>query len=246
MSVKAGDSISIPCLYHQRYLNHVKYLCKGYYFRDCSYAAKTNQQSSEKFLISDDKNQKIFTVTIKNVTNEDKDFWCAVEINGGRDVSAHFLLSVTQSKIQISNNLILFSDLQLNTVFVTVVSQIQVGHTGEFVSLKGVSSLYVDHQEVTGFIREQVTITCYCQNSGEAKWCRVGGPCVGESQGSINGIIVVLDRSLSSGLRVTMSQLKMEDSGWYWCLKGDFQMPVHLSVRERSTTSKFYLFKIAK
>lgn len=118
--------------------------------------------------------------------------------------------------------------------------------TGEFVSLEGVSSLYVAHQELTGFIGEPATITCYYQNSGEAKWCRVGGSCVRESQGSIDGTTVILDRSHSSVLRVTMRGLKMEDSGWYYCVKGDFQMPVHIGVRERPTTSEFYLFKIAE
>uniref|UniRef100_H3C4F8 Immunoglobulin domain-containing protein n=1 Tax=Tetraodon nigroviridis TaxID=99883 RepID=H3C4F8_TETNG len=199
VSVKAGDSISIPCLYDQSYVNHVKYLCRGYYYRHCSYAVKTDQQSSGKFLISDDKKLKIFTVTIKDVTDEDTDFWCVVEIDGGGDDRAYFHLSVT----------------------------------------RGVSSLYVDHQEVTGFIGEHVTITCYCQNSGEAKWCRVGGPCVSGTEGSIDGTTVMLDRSSSRVLRVTVSRLRMEDSGWYWCLEGDLQMPVQISVRERPTTGKF-------
>lgn len=118
--------------------------------------------------------------------------------------------------------------------------------SGGFVSLKGVSSLYVDHQEVTGFVGEQVTITCYCQNSGEAKWCRVDRPCVWERQGSIDGTTVILERSNSSVLRVTMTGLKMENSGWYWFVQGDFQMPVHISVRERPHNSKFHLFKMAK
>lgn len=112
--------------------------------------------------------------------------------------------------------------------------------------LEGVSSLYVDTQEETGFIGGPATIKCYSQNSGEAKWCRLGGSCVQESQGSIDGTTVILDRNLSSVLRVTMRGLKMEDSGWYWCATGDLQMPVHLSVREESTTSKFYSFKIAE
>lgn len=63
---------------------------------------------------------------------------------------------------------------------------------------------------------------------------------MGDTQGSLDGTTAVLDRSQSSGLRVTMSGLKMEDSGWYWCVEGALQMPVHLSVRERPTTGKFY------
>lgn len=229
VSVKAGDSISIPCLYDQKYINHVKYLCNGNIYHSCSYAVKTNQQSSKKFLISDDKRLKIFTVTINNVTVEDKYFWCVVEINGGKDVGIQFQLSVTG---KISNNSTLFWNGQSLLVKLFV--------------LEGVSSLYVDHQEVTGFIGEPATIKCYYQNSGEAKWCRVGGSCVQEWQGSIDGTTVTLDRNMSSVLRVTMRALKMTNSGWYWCVKGDLQMPVHLSIREKSTTSKFYSFKIAE
>uniref|UniRef100_A0A8C4GVY1 Immunoglobulin domain-containing protein n=1 Tax=Dicentrarchus labrax TaxID=13489 RepID=A0A8C4GVY1_DICLA len=98
VSVKAGDSITIPCLYESKYINHVKFLCKGYTWTSCSYAVKTNQPSSGKFLISDDKSQRIFTVTINDLTDEDTDYWCAVEIDEGSDVREYFHLSVTRGK----------------------------------------------------------------------------------------------------------------------------------------------------
>uniref|UniRef100_A0A3B4ZDZ8 Immunoglobulin V-set domain-containing protein n=1 Tax=Seriola lalandi dorsalis TaxID=1841481 RepID=A0A3B4ZDZ8_SERLL len=91
VSVKAGDSITIPCRYGSEYMDHVKYLCKGSHWKFCSYAVKTNQpRSSGKFSISDDKKQRIFTVTIKDLTNTDTDYWCIVEINGGAD-DGHFM-----------------------------------------------------------------------------------------------------------------------------------------------------------
>ncbi|XP_029690596.1 polymeric immunoglobulin receptor-like isoform X7 [Takifugu rubripes] len=197
VSVKAGDSVSIPCLYHPKYTSHVKYLCQGYSYNSCSYAVKTNQQSSERFLISDDREKKVFTVTVKDVREGDTDFWCIVEINGGSDDGTYFQMSVTRD----------------------------------------VSSLYVDHQEVTGFIGEQTTIKCYYQNSGQAKWCRVGGPCVTQSQGSIDGTTVFINETLPRVFTVTMSGLKMEDSGWYWCSRGDLQMPVQIIVREKPSTT---------
>ncbi|XP_056903616.1 polymeric immunoglobulin receptor-like isoform X1 [Takifugu flavidus] len=197
VSVKAGDSVSIPCLYHPKYTSHVKYLCQGYYYEFCSYAVKTNWQSSERFLISDDREKKVFTVTIKDVREGDTDFWCIVEINEGSDDGTYFQMSVTRD----------------------------------------VSSLYVDHQEVTGFIGGQTTIKCYYQNSGQAKWCRVGGPCVTQSQGSIDGTTVFINETLPRVFTVTMSGLKMEDSGWYWCSRGDLQMPVQIIVREKPSTT---------
>uniref|UniRef100_A0A3B5KA58 Immunoglobulin domain-containing protein n=1 Tax=Takifugu rubripes TaxID=31033 RepID=A0A3B5KA58_TAKRU len=202
VSVKAGDSVSIPCLYHPKYTSHVKYLCQGYSFISCSCAVKTNQQSSGRFLISDDREKKVFTVTIKDVREGDTDFWCVVEINEGSDDGTYFQVSVTRGKKR---------------------------------------TLYVDHQEVTGFIGGQTTIKCYYQNSGQAKWCRVGGPCVTQSQGSIDGTTVFINETPPSVFTVTMSGLKMEDSGWYWCSRGDLQMPVQIIVREKPSTSKFCL-----
>ncbi|XP_041644918.1 uncharacterized protein LOC121510764 isoform X2 [Cheilinus undulatus] len=98
VTARAGDSISIPCLYEAKYKNHVKYLCKGYYWNSCSYSFKSNQQNSPKFSISDDKEQRVFTVTIKDLTRTDADYyWCNVEINNGADDGIRFQLSVTDN-----------------------------------------------------------------------------------------------------------------------------------------------------
>uniref|UniRef100_A0A3Q1AI13 Immunoglobulin subtype domain-containing protein n=1 Tax=Amphiprion ocellaris TaxID=80972 RepID=A0A3Q1AI13_AMPOC len=93
--MKVGDSISIPCLYEQKYSDNVKYLCKGNVWILCKIVIATNQQPcSGRFCISDDTKQGIFTVTITNLTDEDKFFWCAVKILLP-DVHQYFELSVT-------------------------------------------------------------------------------------------------------------------------------------------------------
>ncbi|XP_067466377.1 CMRF35-like molecule 5 [Thunnus thynnus] len=195
VSVKAGDSISIPCLYDQDYRNHVKYLCQGYYWHSCSYAVKTNKKSgSEKFSISDDKNQGIFTVTIDKITHKDTDFWCAVEIVSGADVRHYFQLSVTT----------------------------------------GMSNLYVDQQEITASEGGSVTINCHYKYSAERKWCRPGRTCVTNQSGSKDGTAVTI---ISNVFTVTMSKLRTESSGWYWCAAGDLQMPVHVTVNELPSTT---------
>uniref|UniRef100_A0A3B4UDE5 Immunoglobulin domain-containing protein n=1 Tax=Seriola dumerili TaxID=41447 RepID=A0A3B4UDE5_SERDU len=204
VSVKAGDSITIPCLYGPKYMNHVKYLCKGYHWSSCSYAVKTNQpRSSGKFSISDDKNQRIFTVTIKDLTNTDTDYWCVVEINGGH----------------------------ISVIIFTFVKNTK----------DDTPSLSVDHQEITGFIGESINISCYYRNSGESRWCRLGMNCVTGSSGSIDGTSVTISATVSNVFTVTMSRLKTESSGWYYCVKGELQMPVHVNVTERPTTSKYYI-----
>ncbi|XP_010782443.1 polymeric immunoglobulin receptor-like [Notothenia coriiceps] len=200
VSVRAGGSITIPCLYESKYTNHVKYLCKGYYWNSCSYAIKTNQHNSRKFSISDDKKQRVFTVTIKGLTGEDTNYyWCAVEINDGADVKEYFHLSVTG----------------------------------------GTPSLYVAQQEITGFKGDNINIKCHYQNSGERKWCRLGGSCVTKS-GLIDGTRVDISARNDGVLNVTLSGLRAESSGWYWCVKGDLQMPVHITVTEKPPTSKCY------
>ncbi|XP_059215966.1 uncharacterized protein LOC131993909 [Centropristis striata] len=198
VSVKTGGSISIPCLYGSQYRNHVKYLCEGYYFSCCTYAAKTNQQNSKKFSISDDKSQRIFTVTINDVSGANTYYWCAVEIKNEGDVRQYFHLSVTGDR----------------------------------------PSLSVDNQKVTGFIGGDITINCYYHNSGEMKWCKLGSSCVTTSSGSIGGTTGTINASVPNVFTVTMSGLKLESSGWYYCVKGDLQMPVHVTVFGRPSITK--------
>uniref|UniRef100_A0A3Q2X3S9 Immunoglobulin V-set domain-containing protein n=1 Tax=Haplochromis burtoni TaxID=8153 RepID=A0A3Q2X3S9_HAPBU len=82
-----------------QYIDHVKYLCEGHIWSSCSYAVKTNKPDpSGKYSISDDKKGQIFTVTIKNLTNQNTDYWCVVEINNGPDCGQYFQLSVTSGK----------------------------------------------------------------------------------------------------------------------------------------------------
>ncbi|CAI5654313.1 unnamed protein product [Oreochromis niloticus] len=191
VSVKAGQSISIPCLYESQYKNHVKYLCEGYYWRNCNDAVKTNKPDAlGKYLISDDKKLNIFTVTINQLTYENTDYWCVVEINNGPDDGQYFQLSVSS----------------------------------------GTPSLYVAHQRITGYIGESITIRCHHSNSGEMKWCRLGRNCVTGSSGSIDGTTVTAHMTDPNVFTVTMSGLKSEDSGWYWCAKGDIQIPVYLKL----------------
>ncbi|XP_029305379.1 uncharacterized protein LOC115019856 isoform X2 [Cottoperca gobio] len=196
VSVKAGDSITIPCLYDSRYINNMKYLCMGYYWSSCSYAVQTNQRNSGKFSISDDKSRRIFTVTIKDLKDTDTDYWCIVVVNGGSDVGKYFQLSVTG----------------------------------------GTPLLSVGNQEITGFKGEEITIQCHSRVEA-IKWCRLGSSCVTGSSGSIDGTGVNISESGPGVFTVTMSGLRTESSGWYSCVKDDFQMPVHVTVTDRPTTT---------
>nr|XP_020483087.1 polymeric immunoglobulin receptor-like isoform X3 [Labrus bergylta] len=196
--VKTGGSISLPCLYESKYRNHAKYLCQGYRWSSCSYTVKTNEpRRSGRFSISDDKQQRIFTVTIDRVTLSDSHYWCIVEINNGADDGKRFQLSVTAGRPLLS----------------------------------------VDHQEVTGFIGGDVAIRFTYSNRGEIQWCRLGGSCIKEPHGSIDGTRVTIDLKNPDVFNVTLKRLRAESSGWYYCAKGDVRMPVRVTVKERPITT---------
>ena len=247
VSVKAGGSISIPCLYEPRYRNNLKYLCKGYDWISCSSAIKTDKQSSGRFSISDDKIQRIVTVTIKDLKEQDRgDYWCAVDIKKLVDERKHFYLSVTGGKkpLDIFIQLLLFKFKQfgwntlrrVHCLFWRLI--IRLPTSAQSFSPEDTPALNVDHQEIQGFIGEEITIKCHYSKRGVIKWCRLGRNCVTDPSGSIDGTEVTIDRRVPSVFTVTMSGLRTESSGWYWCDKGGFQMPVHLTVTEKPTTSK--------
>ncbi|XP_021466639.2 polymeric immunoglobulin receptor isoform X2 [Oncorhynchus mykiss] len=196
VSVSEGGSITIPCLYHHGYEEHVKYWCSGYFFNFCSTLMRTDSQSASNWLsIADNVTTRVFTVTMKNLQLGSGYYWCAVEKGG----TTHLYLSVAT----------------------------------------GTARLYVDQQHVTGVEGQSVTVNCNYSNSGDFCWCRLGGSCVVRTVGNLDGASVELKRILANGKKVmivTMSQLKMKNTGWYWCAVGDLQMPVHITVNQPTTT----------
>uniref|UniRef100_A0A674A0B0 Ig-like domain-containing protein n=1 Tax=Salmo trutta TaxID=8032 RepID=A0A674A0B0_SALTR len=106
----------------------------------------------------------------------------------------------------------------------------------------GTPELYVEQQEVTGAEGGSVTVRCYYRNTGDMKWCRMGGDCVSGYSGTLNGISVTLKRTSDANnrkvLTVTLSGLKMENIDWYWCRVGELEMPVHITVSQQSATQR--------
>uniref|UniRef100_A0AAZ3REX8 Ig-like domain-containing protein n=1 Tax=Oncorhynchus tshawytscha TaxID=74940 RepID=A0AAZ3REX8_ONCTS len=106
----------------------------------------------------------------------------------------------------------------------------------------GTPELYVEQQEVTGVEGGSVTVCCYYSNSGDMKWCRMGGDCVNGYSGTLHGTSVTLTRTSDANnrkvLTVTMSGLKMENTDWYWCRVGKLEMPVHITVSQQTATQR--------
>ncbi|XP_075894541.1 CMRF35-like molecule 1 isoform X2 [Nelusetta ayraudi] len=202
LSVKAGRSVSIPCLYQSTYTNYVKYLCKGFIWNSCTYEIRTDQRNSARYSISDDKKQRIFTVTINDVTNQADAYWCIVERHNAVDDGVQFQLQVTS----------------------------------------GTPGFTVTNQQIEGFYGERTSINCFYQHFGENNWCKLGGVCVRGSEGWIDGSKVTINNSGLNFFTVTMSGLTFQHTGWYYCARGNLQMPVHLTVTEKPTTTSFYSF----
>lgn len=92
-------------------------------------------------------------------------------------------------------------------------------------------SLSMDRQFIQGIKGQEIRLSCTNHERGKMEWCRLGGNCVSSSSGSIDGVAV----NITSNFTVTMSGLRTESSGWYWCDNGHLQMPVHLNVTDATT-----------
>lgn len=102
------------------------------------------------------------------------------------------------------------------------------------VFLTATPDLYVENQTVTGYEGSHVVISCNHQSKSPKAWCKIGGPCVSTS-GNISGASVQL-RNTDRGFSVTMSELTMKNTGWYWCSAGYQQMPVHITVQSATSS----------
>ncbi|XP_013999486.2 uncharacterized protein [Salmo salar] len=102
----------------------------------------------------------------------------------------------------------------------------------------GTPKLYVDQWEVTGVEGGSVIVKCYYSDTGNRKWwCRIGVNFSCERNSTtIETRQQTTDATRGNVLTVTMSGLKMENTGWYRCGGGDFMMPVQITVRQQTTT----------
>ncbi|XP_072566595.1 polymeric immunoglobulin receptor-like isoform X2 [Paramormyrops kingsleyae] len=93
--VQRGGSVTIPCFYGDRYKTHVKYWCRGRQWSSCPPIVHSDSPQEGNVSIRDDPDQRVFTVTINNLTTGDSGYyWCGVEISGGSDVGDQVHLSV--------------------------------------------------------------------------------------------------------------------------------------------------------
>ncbi|XP_018596837.2 polymeric immunoglobulin receptor-like isoform X2 [Scleropages formosus] len=96
MQVQKGGSVTIPCLYEDRYKTNVKYWCKlsrG----QCHFKIRNDSPlRRRKVSIIDDPAHRVFTAVMENLTNEDSSFYqCGVETSKFTEDNVFLYLSVT-------------------------------------------------------------------------------------------------------------------------------------------------------
>ncbi|MCJ8745182.1 hypothetical protein PDJAM_G00127500 [Pangasius djambal] len=110
-TVLEGQSIIVPCHYNPEYTLNVKYWCQGPLKDFCTSLARTDQpesapSSKARITIADDPRQYVFTVTMRELKEEDSGrYWCGAEIGGiwSKDSTTSFYISVIHG-MSVANN----------------------------------------------------------------------------------------------------------------------------------------------
>ncbi|XP_073764037.1 polymeric immunoglobulin receptor-like isoform X2 [Danio rerio] len=94
----SGGGVTITCKYDEGYETYVKYFCKGQW-SECTDRIRTGTKDtwvqSGRFSLYDDTTAAVFTVTIRDLTEEDSDmYYCGTDIYGKVDSATEVNLKV--------------------------------------------------------------------------------------------------------------------------------------------------------
>ncbi|KAK2900465.1 hypothetical protein Q8A67_008580 [Cirrhinus molitorella] len=205
--VLEGGSVTVPCHYNPQYISHVKYWCQGRMREFCSSLARTDDPESAP--------KGKGRVTIADDPTQH------VFIVSMRDLteedSGWYWCGVELGGMWVSDS--------TASVYISVIH-----------GMSAVSSMLSADEG------SSVTAQClYSKNlrSSEKRWCRSGNlnSCmVTDSEGMFSSKNVFIHDDRNNMFTVTIQQLEMRDSGWYWCGAGQQQVAVHVSVTAQTTT----------
>ncbi|XP_058876985.1 polymeric immunoglobulin receptor-like [Acipenser ruthenus] len=77
-----GGSVSVQCHYDRYFITNVKYWCRGKVWHSCKVIQRSHekQREEDKVSISDNRTQRVFTVTVRRLEKKDADwYWCGIE-----------------------------------------------------------------------------------------------------------------------------------------------------------------------
>ncbi|XP_067260306.1 polymeric immunoglobulin receptor-like [Chanodichthys erythropterus] len=97
----SGGGVTITCKYDEGYAAYVKYFCKGQW-SDCTDQIKTDIKDkwvyNGRFSLYDDTRSEVFTVTIRDLREQDSDtYWCGTE-RVGKDLYTEVNLEVIRDQ----------------------------------------------------------------------------------------------------------------------------------------------------
>ncbi len=84
MTGYSGGGVRIKCRYNEGYTDNAKYFCKGEWLK-CTVQIKNNAKNkrvdSERFSLYDNTTAAVFTVTIRDLSEQDSGtYWCGTYI----------------------------------------------------------------------------------------------------------------------------------------------------------------------
>ncbi|XP_067281992.1 CMRF35-like molecule 9 [Pseudorasbora parva] len=109
----------------------------------------------------------------------------------------------------------------------------------ELIVTQGTPDLSVASNNVSGEEGSNVTIQCLYSDKlkdDEKKWCRSGDLHSCQTAQDLEpsaGAAVQINDTYDGVYKVTLTGLKTTDAGWFWCMAGDVQAPVHIKVHSR-------------
>ncbi|CAM4587098.1 unnamed protein product [Leuciscus chuanchicus] len=207
LSVLEGQSVTVPCHYNPQYISHVKYWCYGRMKDFCSSLARTDDPTSAPNVKG--------KVTIAD------------------DPTQH-VFTVSMQNLTEGDSGWYWCGVELGGMWVADSTA-----SLYFSVIQGVS---VVNSMVSADEGRSVTVQClYSKNlrSSERRWCCSGNwnSCmVTDSEGTFSSRNVFIHDDKNSMFTVTLTQLEMRDSGWYWCGAGQQHGAVHVSVTPQATT----------
>ncbi|XP_031440291.1 uncharacterized protein LOC105889245 [Clupea harengus] len=207
VTVRKGESFILPCQYKAEYIYNKKILRRK---QGGWRVIVDSKSSSDRFSMSDDPDQRVFTVKITNMRKADEGLYrCEIEPRS-MDEYKNVYISVTGSPR------------------LYVHSQSVTGYMDESITIKCYYKLKIRRKNWCN-IDDRCNARSLDGMSVEVRHddYEDGDDDDDEDEDARRGV-----------LRVTLGGLQMRHTGWYYCSVGKLQMPVHLTVGQRATTQK--------
>lgn len=208
LDVLEGQSVTVPCHYNPQYTSHVKYWCQGQMREFCSSLARTDDRESAP--------NGMGRVTIAD------------------DPTQH-VFTVTMRDLKEGDSGWYWCGVEVGGMWIS--------DSTASLYISVVQGMSVLSSMVSADEGDSVSVQCiYSQNlrSSDKRWCRSGdwSSCmVTDSTGTFSSKHVLIHDDRKSAFTVTLQQLEMRDSGWYWCAAGQKQVAVRVLVTSRAATA---------